>query len=417
MWLFYLFAALVLAQGALSLRGGLRYLAYVRREMSAGESDYAPFAAVIVPCRGLDQGLRDNLAALFHQRYPAYEILFVVDDPGDPARSVIEAVRRDFASRKGVGSRVVVAGRSVATGQKVHNLRAGTQHVSPESEVLVFADSDTAPREDWLRSLIGPLRDERIGAATGYRWFFPVRGGLPSYLRAVWNASVAGALGENRQRNFCWGGSTAIRRATFNQLNMLDLWKGTLSDDYALTRAIHRAGLQVHFVPNCLTASHEDCTFAQLIEFTTRQIKITRVYAPRLWQIVLWTNLLFGLVFFGGIALAAARVALGLPYAGPLAVVAGIYALGATKAYLRLRAVALPLAPYAARLRRGAPAFLLLWPLASLIYLWNALAAAASRRITWRGITYELKSAEETVIISGSQPDETPEMERASHAQ
>jgi hypothetical protein len=28
-----------------------------------------------------------------------------------------------------------------------------------------------------------------------------------------------------------------------------------------------------------------------------------------------------------------------------------------------------------------------------------------------------LKSAEETVIISGSQPDETPEMERASHAQ
>ena len=40
-----------------------------------------------------------------------------------------------------------------------------------------------------------------------------------------------------------------------------------------------------------------------------------------------------------------------------------------------------------------------LWPLASLIYLYNALCALFSRRIEWRGITYELKSPTETVII------------------
>jgi ceramide glucosyltransferase len=49
-------------------------------------------------------------------------------------------------------------------------------------------------------------------------------------------------------------------------------------------------------------------------------------------------------------------------------------------------------------------AHLMLWPLASVLYLFNALAAAVSRRITWRGITYELKSPTETVILS-REPD------------
>jgi hypothetical protein len=45
-------------------------------------------------------------------------------------------------------------------------------------------------------------------------------------------------------------------------------------------------------------------------------------------------------------------------------------------------------------------AHVLLWPIISLLYLYNALAAAFSRRIKWRGITYELKSPTEAVIIA-----------------
>jgi hypothetical protein len=41
-----------------------------------------------------------------------------------------------------------------------------------------------------------------------------------------------------------------------------------------------------------------------------------------------------------------------------------------------------------------------MWPLASALYLYNTVAAAISRRITWRGIVYELKSPNETVIVS-----------------
>ncbi|HEX8843026.1 MAG TPA: glycosyltransferase [Pyrinomonadaceae bacterium] len=399
MYIFYIFAALLIIQAIISLRGGARYLSYIRRETAKDNQTFTPYASIIAPCRGLDQGLRENLAALFRQDYPAYEIIFVTDSQNDPALPLIEELRREFAEVEGVAGRVLVAGDAASSGQKVHNLRAAVVEANPESEILVFVDSDARPQESWLRALVSPLADEEVGAATGYRWFIPVKGGLASNLRAVWNASIASALGPQSDRNFCWGGSTAIRRATFERARVLDEWRGAASDDFAMMRALRRQGLPIHFVPRCLTASHEDCGWRELLEFTTRQLKITRVYAPRFWKIVLFSNLLFVLVFFGGIALTITRAALGLSYVWVLAFVLAIYALGIAKAALRLRAVSFPLARYRRELRRGAFMHLFVWPFASALYLYNSLGALLSRRIRWRGITYELKSPNETVII------------------
>lgn len=406
MWVFYFFAALLIWQGLISLRGGARYLAYVRREMRRGRSDFTPYASVIVPCRGLDQDLRANLSALFQQDYSAYELVFVTGSADDLSLAVIEEVRAAHAARadaNAIASRLHIAGSASACGQKVHNLRAAVQFANHASEVFVFVDTDARVRPDWLRSLVAPLADESVGAATGYRWFVPVKGGLASHLRSVWNASIASALGEHERRNFCWGGSSAIRRRTFDQLDMLAKWRGTLSDDFALTRALQRAQMPIHFVPNCLLASFEDCTLNELLEFTTRQMKITRIYAPHLWQIVLASNLLFIVIFYGGLAHILARAWRGQTFALPLALLVVIFILGACKALLRLRAVSLPLAS-SEKSASGISAWiahLCLWPLTSALYFFNALAAAFSRRITWRGITYQLKSPSETVIIAG----------------
>jgi cellulose synthase/poly-beta-1,6-N-acetylglucosamine synthase-like glycosyltransferase len=406
MGVFYFFAALLLLQALVSLGGGVRYLRYFRRELSATLPDFTPFLTIVVPCRGLDEGLQDNLETLFRQGYPAYEIIFVVDRPGDPALEVIERVRWIWENVWYPTTRVVVAGEASESGQKVHNLIAAVDAADPRSEVFVFADSDARPGRDWLRALVAPLADENTGAATGYRWFIPSKN-LASYLRAVWNASIASALGENSRSNFCWGGATAIRRETFNRLRMAERWRGTLSDDFALTRALQDARLPIHFVPRCLTASHEVCDARSLLEFTTRQLKITRVYAPRLWRIVLVSNFLFVAIFYGGIALTLLRYGRGLPYALPLALLACIYALGSAKAVLRLRAVAHAFRPEQ-KIWRAATlaAHVILWPLSSALFLYNAVAAALSRHIRWRGITYELKSPSETVIIHAARFEE-----------
>ncbi|HEX8127902.1 MAG TPA: glycosyltransferase [Pyrinomonadaceae bacterium] len=402
MGIFYFFAALLILQALVSLRGGARYLRYFRRELCAHAADFTPFLTVIVPCRGLDEGLYENLDALCRQHYPAFEIIFVIDGHADPALKVIEEVRRTAEHARHPQTRLVVAGEARESGQKVHNLIAAVGAADARSEVFVFVDSDARPSRDWLRALVAPLADETIGATTGYRWFIPSNNPA-SHLRAVWNASIASALGKNSRGNFCWGGSTAIRRETFTRLRMTEQWRGTLSDDFALTRALQRARLPIHFVPRCLTASHEVCGARALLEFTTRQLRITRVYAPRLWRIVLVSNFLFVAVFYGGLALTLMRFRRGLPYALPLALVACIFALGSTKALLRLRAVALALAPGQKIWRAPTlAAHVLLWPLASALFLYNAIAAALSRRIRWRGITYELKSPSETVIINAT---------------
>ena len=396
---FYVLAALVVLQSIMSLRGGVRYLGFFRRELGAPRSLYMPSASVFVPCRGVDQGLRLNLLALFRQHYPAYELVFVSDRADDPALEIARQLSRELEGETVARARFVVAGPAADSGQKVHNLLAAVAEADASSEVFVFVDTDARPRADWLRALVAPLADEGAGAATGYRWFLPAGGGLASQMRSVWNASIASALGANVRSNFCWGGSTALRRETFERLDMRERWRGTVSDDYALTRALQAAGLPIRFVPACLTASVEDCTFPELFEFTTRQLKITRVYAPHLWAFVLVSNLLFVAAFFGGLALAATRAALGLSFVWTLALVSVIFLLGLWKAFFRLRAVALVLEEHHGRLRAGLWAHLLLWPVTAGVFLHNALAAALSRRIVWRGTEYELKSPTETEII------------------
>ena len=377
MYLYYFLAALACWFGIQSLMNGRRFAAYVRRETSRALPEFRPFVSVIAPTRGLEPGFAENVRPLMQQDYPAYEVLFVFDDPQDPSLQLV----------KSLNARTVISGPAKNSGQKVHNLIAAVDEIDPRCEVIVFVDTDARPNTDWLRQLVAPLADETLGASTGYRWFVPERGGLASRLRSVWNASIASALGENREKNFCWGGSTAIRRATFERLNVVGHWAGTVSDDFTMTRVLKEAKLPIHFTPNCLVPSVGDCDFRELLEFTTRQIKITRVYAPHLWLPLMLGSGLFCIVFFGGLGL--------LIFDRRVAVVLTIlFLLGAAKSFIRWRAI------NGSKLDRDLWAHVFLWPFASLLYFYNTIVAGFSRRIKWRGITYELKSTSEAVIIS-----------------
>jgi ceramide glucosyltransferase len=399
MYVYYFFGVIVIWLGIQSLRGGYRYASYVRRECALPPVDYTPFASIIAPCRGLDRGLKENLEALFLQDYPEYEIIFVTDAIDDPSVSAIETIRSEQSARK-IPTSIVFAGKATDSGQKVHNLRQAVTRVDPRSVALVFVDADARPDPMWLRSLVAPLKSEQLGATTGYRWFLSVHGGFTSQILSIWNASIASALGEPDEKNFCWGGSTAIRRSTFEHLHLSDRWRGTVSDDFTVMRVLREANLPIKFVPACLTASLEDYDFHQLIEFTTRQLQITRVYAPQFWRAALMGGVLFNSIFFGGIVLLVLRLIQGAPVGLVVLVLLVIFALGTAKAYVRIKAVSVPLNRYGAELRRSFWAHVLLWPLGALLFLYNAIVAGLSRRITWRGIGYELKSPTEAVIIS-----------------
>lgn len=398
-FVFYFFAAILVWLSFKSFRGGVAYLRFFRREVGRPRSEFTPFVSVIAPCRGLDDGLEQNLTAMLEQDYPEYEVIFVIDDTNDPAASVIDKVSREAATHAKKAS-LVVANKAVDCSQKIANLREAVLHASDASEAFVFVDSDVRPSRDWLKSLVAPLADKNVGAATGYRWFISRTPTFASEMRSVWNASIASALGPNTRSNFCWGGSMAIRRDTFYRIGILAKWSGALSDDFVVTRAMNEADLPIVFVPQALTASVESCTFGEMLEFTTRQMKITRVYATKLWIMSFAGSALFNAVMIAAFLIVVFRNTNDLAVAVSLVtlVLVSIFSIG--KAWLRLKAVRLVLIQYDDELRRQFWTQNSLWLFAPAVFFYNSVAAWISRRMTWRGITYELKSPSETVMIS-----------------
>ncbi|MBK7932182.1 MAG: glycosyltransferase [Acidobacteria bacterium] len=405
-FVYYFFAAVLILLSYRSLVGGFRYLAFFRKELARPRSEYTPFVSVIAPYRGIDDGMPENLAALFGQDFPEYEIIFVVDDESDPAVALVRtesnAGSPDGHPGRGVNvrSRLVIAPKAQDCSQKVENLREAVLHADHRSEIYVFVDSDARPSSNWLRDLIAPLQDDEVGATTGYRWFISKKPNFASELNSVWNASIASALGPNTSSNFCWGGSMAIRCDTFERLDMRTKWQGTLSDDFAVTRAMDEANMPIVFVPQAMAATLESCDLRQMLEFTTRQMKITRVYAPSLWLMSFIGSGLFNVVMIASLLIAIFSRSNGWQVAAAITTLVLVSAFSIGKAYLRLKAVRLTLTQWDKELRKQTFSQLTLFLLAPLIFFYNCFAAWLSRRMTWRGTTYVLKSNHETVIIA-----------------
>jgi len=79
-------------------------------------------------------------------------------------------------------------------------------------------------------------------------------------------------------------------------------------------------------------------------------------------------------------------------------VLVSIFSIG--KSWLRLKAVELVLGDRWPQVKRQRLAQNSLWLISPALFLINCVAATVSRRLTWRGIKYELKSPTETVIIT-----------------
>lgn len=380
----------MIVQGLFSLVEGIGFRAYVRRSLKKPLDSFTPKASVIAPCKGIDAAFEENLDALFRQDYSAYEIIFVVASDTDSARPVIERAINRHAS---AFARLIVAEPGEGRSEKVNNLLRALDHIAPDSEILVFVDSDAGVGPDWLRSLVSALSGGEAGAATGYRWYLPEKGGFWSAILSAWNGSITTMLGDHKS-NFAWGGSTAITRADFERFNVAARWERALSDDYALTRAVQEAGSHIKFAPQCLCVTREDPTFSEMIEFTTRQIIITRVYRPKVWWVGMISHSFFNSIFWGGIALVSFG---GNAVIVPFSMLSAIYILGSLKGALRMAAAGDAIAAARGEIMRLWWAYCFLWPMVSVVFLYNFIKSATTRRIIWRGVPYEMRSPEEII--------------------
>ena len=400
MKLFLIPAIALLIESLWSLRSGFRFLGLVRKSRCAPLGDYCPPAAVIIPCKGFDEDLHRNAAQFLRQDYPSYQLIFTVASKRDAAYGFLASLLasaqegREWTPQ----ARLIVARQAQTNGEKVNNLLAGVSAADAGAEVLAFADIDVQPAADWLRALVAPLGDPGVTVSTGYRWYLP-GAGFGSRLRAAWDTAIAMVFGDH-DHNFAWGGSMAIRATEFRRLQVAErYWQQTVSDDYALTRAVLEAGGAIRFAPRCLAASRGETSLCEFLRWSNRQIIITRVYAAHYWRKGLAFYSLYALTFLSGIALA---VWPGVPESHRIAAVALLAAiLGAGTAKGAVRAhVAQEVFPGERDLlRRYGSCYWRLVPLLPWVMLWNFVVAGFRRQIEWGGTVYELRSAHELRIL------------------
>jgi len=392
--LFNLLAFLQILIGIYVICQGIQWLGYVRRRLHMDPGFYAPRVAVLCPCKGMEPGLERNLLALTEFERQNYEIFFVLAVGSDAARSAVERI----AASSKVKASVIIAGSPSNSSEKVNNLRVAVEQLPPEFEVLVFTDSDGRPGKSWLHHLVAPLGDVRIGATTTMRWLIPNRSNLPTALLAAWNAPVVTMLSE-KGKNLCWGGGTAIRRSIFEQSGVMNEWRNSVSDDYSLTRALERNNRSIVFLPECLTLSYVETDFRGLLEFTNRQILITRVYAQRVWAPAAATHLLYCVTLSLGLLLILSDFLEQRPafHIATLTVLPVL--LSAIRSSIRLTGVTEALPAERSQITGQAWMYVMLAVFIPFLYAVNFVNSLITRKIRWRSMAYELISPEQTRIV------------------
>lgn len=375
----------VLANAA-SLLQGLALRRGVRVGLRTVFGAYLPRAVILLPVRGTDAGFDENVRALLAQDYPRYRLMVLADAGDDPAATRFQ----EIAGRDPRVPVEIILSDPSGMGGKVNALRTGLSHLSPEDEVIVFADADIRPGQDWLRQLVQPLADVTVGASTGFRWYTPPRPTFWSLVRSEWNAVSANVLFDGR-RNYTWGGSSAVRREHLPELRLEERWRAVLSDDLVVTEAVREAGLRIAYAPAALVATVDDADRGACLEWCARQMTMATLYLPIVRRYAAAAFAVFDGSVLLGIACLAAAPFVSWGYLVPAALFLVTLPATIAKAAIRRRAF-FSAAPHVASLwsvsgiRAALASLAVPW-----VMLWGLAHTRHPRVVRWRGRTYDVR--------------------------
>src|SRR6185295_5406855 len=116
--------------------------------------------SLLKPIYGRDPGLYRAILSHASQDYPEFEILFGVSDPAEPALADIERLQREFP-RRSISVHII---STQASNAKVGVLAELAQRA--RYPVLLVNDSDIVVEPGYLRRVVAPLEDPRVGLVT-----------------------------------------------------------------------------------------------------------------------------------------------------------------------------------------------------------------------------------------------------------
>jgi ceramide glucosyltransferase len=324
---------------------------------------------VLKPLYGEDPGLFENLRSFADQNYPAFQIVFGVREPGDPAAAIVE---RLIAERPAADLALVVDPAVRGANYKVSNLE--NMLPAAKHELLVIADSDMRVRPDYLADVTAPLADPAVGLVTCLYAGRPA-GGPWSALGAMWvnyhflpSAVVADRLGA---ADGCFGATMALRRETLKAAGGFAALRDQLADDHALGAAVRRLGRRLVLSPHVVDDILHEPDVAALLRHELRWARTIRSVAPGGYAASAVTH---------PFALSLLAVLLGGGAPLPWLVAAAV---------LAVRVAMMRAVERALRLR---PAVVWMVPLRDLLSFGVFVASFCGRKIAWRDRSFRLQA-------------------------
>jgi ceramide glucosyltransferase len=351
------------------------------KQQSGQSPDFTPPVSCLKPIRGLDLEAYENYASFCRQDYPDYEILFCVDDD-DPAVPVLEKLIRDFPEHR---IRILYGSGRSAINDKVARLVRLVNEA--QYDVLVITDGDIRVQPDYLRSVVAPFRDPKVGAATCL-YVSTKETNLTQELQSIGMISdfFAGIMiaWQLDGIKFTFGQTIVTTRKSIAGYGGYQVIENRPADDVYAGRLVAEQGYEVKLLPYVVQSVADFQSLRELLYKRVRWMTVMRLMRP-------WGHL--GLIFTWGLPWSLAAVAM-----HPSAGIAVAY-LGS---YLGFRIAMTWLIGVWGMKQKG------IWKKMALIPLWDAMAffiwliSFGRRTIRWRGIDYFIREGMLVPVVSGT---------------
>ena len=332
--------------------------------------DFTPPVSNLKPVRGLDPEAYENFASYCRQDYPDYELIFCVGDENDASVPVLQKLMRDFPESQ---IRILYGSGRAAINDKVAKLVRMVNEA--RNEVLVINDSDVRVEPNYLRTVVAPLRDPKVGGVTclyvstqdkTFTQHFQSIGMISDFYPGILVARQLDGI------KFALGQTIVTTRAHLAGFGGYEAIENRPADDLLVGRLIAEQGFEVELLPYAVHTVPDYDSLRDLFIKRLRWMTVMRHMRP-------WGHL--GLAFTQGLpwCLAIAlthSAAIGLAYVG---------------AYLGFRVAITWLVGVWGLHQSG------LWKKMPLIILWDATAFViwlltfGRNSIRWRNVDYQIR--------------------------
>jgi ceramide glucosyltransferase len=359
----------------LAIYSSWRFFWQARREAAQGPlSEFTPPISNLKPVKGLDPDAYENFASLCRQNYPEYELIFCTTDQTDPSVPVIQKIIADFPNVK---IRLLYSAASNAINDKVAKL--GLMVREARCEHLVINDSDVKVEPDYLRKVVAPLRDPKVGGVT----CFYVSTHDKNFVERLQTIGMitdfyAGILvaWQLDGVHFALGPTMVSTKERVKGFGGFQVLESRPADDLLFGRLIAEQGVEMKLLPYAVETVPDYHGLGELFAKRARWMTVMRKMRP-------WGH--FGLLFTWGLPWSLVAVAV-----RPTALIAAVY----VGSYLACRVLIAWLIGVNGLRQKG------LWREFALIPFWDAMALVVwltsfgRNYIRWRGVDYDLQAGQ-----------------------